>query len=102
VNNAQSDSPIIITNTGNVLFNLSMTAYSLRGKLDNSTLGAQFFKAGSSLGSAKTLAHNTTTSLNVSLAPPNNVSLSLWLSMPLAAVPQIFYTPTSWQVVAQT
>lgn len=103
IDNIMGDPNLSIRNTGNVQFNLSLTAYDLEGRtVPTDELLASYFEAGQSLPFAVQLTDGVNKDLNMSVT--NGASevgqIGLWLSMPSDANPQEYFTPTAWQLVA--
>lgn len=102
VSDSLSANPVVVKNTGNVEFDVDLTAYDLVGRSSPSiTLPASAFKAGESLGVAQQLADSTQTNLSITVAPAQDAQeeIFFWLSMPVDQAIQDYYAPDAWSVV---
>jgi hypothetical protein len=97
--NVVSTPAILLKNTGNKQFNVSIQAYNLTGQqTPASPLVASAFKGGEVLGSAVQMEHGVAKNLNVVVTPSNGsqTNLYLWLSMPTNAVLQSYLSTVPW------
>jgi hypothetical protein len=103
ITDSQSDSAVTVRNTGNVDFDLFLTAYDLEGRSTPSIkLPASTFKAGASLGTAVTLANSVSSDLSMTIEADNGAEddIWFWLSMPTTQAIQDYYAPTAWTVTS--
>jgi hypothetical protein len=99
VDNAQSNPPIVLKNTGNAVLNVTTTGYDLIGRSQPSvTLEASRFKAGTVLGSAVALQNGTAKTVKSGMLSGQNASVYYWLSMPSSQTVQEYYSATAWEL----
>ena len=99
--NSSANVPVVIRNTGNAMFNLSMRGFDLAGRSVNVPLTADAFFAGSGLSNAYQMQNNTLVDLMQNVTPGSGAqgNLDLWLTMSAGQVIQEYYTVNPWQVV---
>jgi hypothetical protein len=94
--------PLVVRNTGNVPFNLSLTAFDLSGSGSyGAVLPASAFKVGRSLPLSVWMADGVTKDVNVSVLPSLNATglVYFWLANAGASDSYATTTPWSLQVV---
>jgi hypothetical protein len=100
--NAPGNTPVLVRNTGNVIFNVSMTGQDLTGQTTPSMkLHASDFRAGSDILHSVALITNTSVQVSLPVLPSNGSNTYLWVSMPSNIIAQAYRTTVPWEVTVQ-
>jgi hypothetical protein len=97
--NTTADFPIVINNTGNMQFNVTLVSSNLVGRTVGNTLLASYFKVGTtpSYASATQLQEGSVNT-SLSIMTSNYGTLYFFVDIPRDVYPQAYYALTPWLI----